>query len=234
MPESVFPGGSLHQKALNALFVTECVICGNFLDVHGVCRSCSDALEFAEEKAPLFEISADGVTVRCAACFAYDGDTVTRMLFALKEKGSGALINYAALRLKGAVSLLSPGGKTVFVNVPRSTAGRMKYGFDQSELLARKAARMCGVKYVKLIKRKGFSKQQKKLDAQQRRNNVAGKLRVRKIYSKVPPDSIVIFDDVITTGSSIKECARLLHKKYPGASLYAAVLATRKPTDKTY
>jgi predicted amidophosphoribosyltransferase len=86
---------------------------------------------------------------------------------------------------------------------------------------------MCGVKYSKLIKRKGFSKEQKRLSAEQRQKNIAGKFRVRKPCSKTMPDSIVIFDDVMTTGSSIKECARLLHSKYPGVCLYAVVLTTR-------
>ncbi len=227
MPESIFPGSPLHEKALNALFVTECSICGNPIDSHGICETCNAALEFAEAETPVFEISADGVAVRCATCFAYNEDTVTNLLFALKNNGSCTIVNYASMRLKGAVSLLSPAGKTVFVNVPRSTSGKMKYGFDQSEMLAKRTARMCGVKYSNLIKRKGFSKEQKRLSAEQRQNNIAGKFRVRKTCSKTTPDSIVIFDDVMTTGSSIKECARLLHSKYPGVCLYAVVLTTR-------
>jgi ComF family protein len=227
MPESIFPGNPLHEKVLSALLVTECGICGNPIDSFGICESCNAALEFAEAETPVFEISADGVTVRCATCFVYDDDAVTNLLFALKEKGAGPVVDYASMRLKGALSLLSPAGKTVFVNVPRSTSGKMKYGFDQSELLAKRTARMCGVKYSKLIKRKGFSKEQKRLSAEQRQKNIAGKFRVRKPCSKTMPDSIVIFDDVMTTGSSIKECARLLHRKYPGVCLYAVVLTTR-------
>ncbi len=227
MRNAYFPGGKLHEKVLNALFITECGICGNPLDRHGVCDACSAALEFAEEKSPVFEISADGTDIHCASCFVYGEDTVTGLLFALKKNGTHALVNYAALRLKGAVSLLSPCGNTIFTNVPRSTSGKIKYGFDQSELLAKRTARMCGVRYARLIKAKGFSAQQKTLNAEQRQRNISGKFKTVKPLSRTNPDSIVIFDDVMTTGSSIRECVRLLHSKYPTSSLYAAVLATR-------
>lgn len=234
MSETFFPGGPLHEKFLNALFITECGICGNPLDSHGICDACSAALEFAEAKSPLFEISSEDINVRCATCFVYDENTVTNLLFALKKNGTHALVNYAALRMKGAVSLLSPSGKALFTSVPRSTSGKMKYGFDQAELIAKRAARMCGVRYTKLIKQNGFSKEQKKLNAKQRKRNIVGRFKVRKLLSATAPDSIIIFDDVITTGSSIKECARLLHSKYPSTSLYAAVLATRQLTKIIY
>ena len=234
MPDGIFPGGSLWEKVLNALLITQCGICSNPQDTHGICDTCSAALEFAESKQPIFELSADGVNIRCATCFIYDGDTVTKLLFSLKKNGSGPIVNFAAARLKGAVSLLSPLGNVIFTNVPRSTSGKMKYGFDQSELLAKRAARMYGAKYIKFIKRVGVSREQKSLNAEQRQINLRGKLRVGNRFSSIQPDSIVIFDDVMTTGSSIKECARLLHNKYPGASLYAVTLATRQPTDKFF
>ena len=132
------------------------------------------------------------------------------------------------MKMCHAVNKLIGDTPAVFTNVPRSMSGMIKYGFDQSENIARKAADMCDdALFYKLLYRKGFPKQQKKLTSLQRERNIKGKIRAKKTSAVSDFDIIVIFDDVVTTGSSVMECAKQLHSIFPDKQIYAVFLATQ-------
>ena len=60
----------------------------------------------------------------------------------------------------------------VITNVPRGRRAVIEYGFDQSEEICKAFSRVSGVKYSKLLLRKLGGKEQKKLNATQRRKNI--------------------------------------------------------------
>lgn len=96
---------------------------------------------------------------------------------------------------------------TVITNVPRSRKAIIKYGFDQSRLIAEELATLTGTRFLPLIVRRG-GKEQKKLNASSRAGNVAGKFLPSFEFAKQADGKlIIIFDDIVTTGSSMAECA---------------------------
>ena len=111
--------------------------------------------------------------------------------------------------------------------VPVSPLRKLTRGYDQSALLAKAVGVELGMKPVKLLKKirhnrpqSGISKEEK------RRANVMGAYRVTDPQFVVGK-RILLLDDVLTTGSTAGECARML--KTTGAKeVHCAVLAARK------
>ncbi len=95
--------------------------------------------------------------------------------------------------------------------VPLDTARQRERGYNQSLCLARPLAWKTGLPIVtSIIKRIKKTKSQVGLSLEDRKINVAGAFKAEQklVYGK----SILIIDDVVTTGSTINSCAEALMK----------------------
>ncbi len=93
---------------------------------------------------------------------------------------------------------------------PRTRKSRLDYGFDQSEGMAKRIAFYTGMKFEKVFTRQGFSqKAQKDLSGAMRRKNAENTYSLKK-NAEVRGKKYIIVDDVITTGSTMLQCEKLL------------------------
>ena len=104
---------------------------------------------------------------------------------------------------------------TVIVFLPRSPKNLAKYGFDQTELVAKELSRISGVELLPLLKRKRKNyKEQKRLDLKGRRDNVRFMFELDgECLSSLGERCIILLDDIVTSGSSMAEAIRLLRKR---------------------
>lgn len=111
---------------------------------------------------------------------------------------------------------------TIFISVPLDKK-RLKWrGFNQSDILTDEISKILGIPYLKgALKRVKETKSQMKLIRKQRVENVAGVFSVRRV---VAGKKIFLVDDVITTGSTLEECAKEL-KKSGAKEVWGVVLA---------
>jgi ComF family protein len=111
--------------------------------------------------------------------------------------------------------------------VPLSTRRLRSRGYDQARLLAEKTARILGADCTRLLKKTRNTRAQSATgSAEKRRANIAG------AYVVTEPDlvngkNILLFDDIITTGSTLSECARMLGMAGAGKVSAAAVARHR-------
>ena len=111
--------------------------------------------------------------------------------------------------------------------VPRSRRACAKYGVDQARLVCEALAGRSGIRCLPLVlRKKDGRKEQKKLTASGRRKNVARLFELNERYREVCHGrSVIIFDDIITSGASVGACASLL--KDAGADkIYALSIAS--------
>lgn len=80
---------------------------------------------------------------------------------------------------------------------------------DQAECLARLFAALRGLSFEPLLKRQGRPRPQKKLSAAKRRANVVGTFAPLRAMEG---ETVLLIDDIVTTGSSVSECARVLKR----------------------
>ncbi|MDQ3315444.1 MAG: ComF family protein [Verrucomicrobiota bacterium] len=111
----------------------------------------------------------------------------------------------------------------VVVPVPLHPARKRERGFNQAELLAELLSARAGLRMQELLERIRYTTTQTAFDRAERIENLRDAFRLRK-KRDVRGLRVLLIDDVLTTGSTLSECARVL--KAAGAiSVHAATAA---------
>lgn len=204
------------------LFPPKCVLCGQILERNetDLCHSCRlDAPVFAGKGKSVPFLSA------WTAAWRYEGH-VRRSL--LRYKFYNARANAEAYGRFLAMRILRDGleGFDILTWVPVGAKRRRERGYDQVELVARVLGRELNVEPVRLLKKVRSNHRQSSLTGQEaRKANVLGAYAVLP-SAAVSGKRILLLDDIMTTGSTISECARVLltagAKEVNGAVVAAA------------
>ena len=110
----------------------------------------------------------------------------------------------------------------IIVPVPLFWWKNLRRGYNQAALLSEIISQECDIKINDIMRRIKNTKSQTKLDEQARRKNVlnAFALKSNGIKDKI----VLLVDDVMTTGATINECARVL-KNAGAKEVYSCVAA---------
>lgn len=112
--------------------------------------------------------------------------------------------------------------------VPLRRLHQAKRGFNQSQLIADRLSKRMSVKIVSLLKKIRYTGVQHHKSARERSADVFGAYDVVDKYKyKLDGKTILLIDDVKTTGSTLSECAKML-KIYGAENVYAAAFAVTK------
>ena len=211
----------LIHRYLNLLYPPKCVFCDKLLQEgeEYFCRSCGEKIPMAEGE----ELCRKGAYFdRCVAPLYYDDMVRASFLDYKFHEKSWRSVTYAAF--------LEPYVRKEFPQLDVVTwvpLGRRSYkdrGFDQSELLAKELAKRLGLPCEKMLEKIRDTRQQSRLQMpEERKANVLGAYEVKKDAS-VSGRCILVVDDVITTGSTMDECCRVLSVA-GAAQIHCAALA---------
>ena len=207
------------------IFVNRCPVCKRKQTGFDVCRICRASL--AKAKNP----SADTVrgqtrTYSAYSLYPYDNPTVKKYLFALKRNPTRELVRFAARDIAENLIPFLPKNAYTLCYAPRGKKNIRIYGSDHMRLVAKQLAK--SVEYIdckKILSRRGFTKEQKKLDFENRRKNLKGKFSAQK---KDFANEILILDDVITSASTFLACADALLCSNPDVRVAGIFIASAK------
>ncbi len=176
-----------------------------------------------------------------ATCFAageYDG-LLRAMILAHKERAAYTLARpLGQLLAVAAGRTLEPVAPAVLVPVPSRASVVRSRGHDPMLRVARAAARClrrqgrsAGV--LNVLRQHAPVQDQSGLSASQRAANLAGSMRVRPAAREAlarigAPVSLIVCDDVLTTGATAREAQRALEEAGLGVRAVVTVAATRK------
>lgn len=147
-----------------------------------------------------------------------DKEAQNKLVYFLKHNKNKRAARFAATQLLRAAkeelaTLDVPSGEVVIVNMPRGRRALKSYGFDQSAEVSRELASMLGVTYADVISRRVGGKEQKKLNAAERRRNIKKLMRISPENANlIKGKYVLLFDDVVTTGASMAACVSLLRR----------------------
>lgn len=160
-------------------------------------------------------------------CFLYDG-VVRRILFKTKYGLRHQLLTHFLTKyrkdiLEGFYSLIAE-EKPILVPVPLHSSKVKRRGFNQAEILARWLAKETGIPLRNTVERIRNTPPQSALHTPKARmQNIIGAFRLRSVED-IKDKSIVIIDDIWTSGNTAKEITRLL-KQAGSSSVYLFTIA---------
>lgn len=113
----------------------------------------------------------------------------------------------------------------IFVPIPLSPKKFRKRGYNQSEILAKELSKKLGFQVLNCLERVKETKSQFSLNKEERRQNMAGAFGLRDEFKLTIKDkNMVLVDDVLTTGITMSEAAKIL-KKNGAKSVWALSFA---------
>lgn len=217
-------GSRLFRSVLDFALPPRCGGCGTIVDgIDSFCADCWGKLEFLQGGCrrcglPLKGTDAD----TCGACLAQPprldriraavayGDISRSIALRLKYGRKTALARTMARYMRPLVGDLP--GNCVLVPVPLHRRRLWSRGFNQSVIVARELSRRTGIPVAAdALRRTRSTPPLKGMGMRQRRRTVAGAFRARE-PAGVRGRTVILIDDVMTTGSTANACARVLKR----------------------
>lgn len=202
----------VHRFFLDIIAPPFCVGCKTFLEERDIlCCSC-----YADIK-PIVSgrlVVTDRCTVPVLCAGAYEG--VLMALVRAKNYGSPTAsrqVGQLIVKLSAVASIPCD----VVVPIPLHWTRRLWRGFNQSEVIAHEIAAQKGVAVVPLLVRTRRTPFQASLSAEARQKNVRDAFEVSGDGQKYRGKHVVVVDDVMTTGGTMKEAVRALRKMRPAS-----------------
>lgn len=194
---------------LDLLFPPKCVFCGRVLNKNdeSICSKCIESLPFAENHG-----RQDGESFDFCVSPLYYVDVVRRSILRYKFKGA---VNYVSVygRLLAECIRGCPDLKYDIISwVPLSSKRERSRGYDQAMLLAEATALELDDVAVETLKKPQDVQAQSELgDKTERSRNISGAY-IAVDSEIITGKRVLLIDDIVTTCSTLDECARVLLK----------------------
>ncbi len=194
------------DAVLRLLFPPKCTLCQKLLetDETDLCRTC-----WVEAPECPVQSTKRSFLDSWTAVWYYEDpvrSSILRYKFYGARRYAGCYGKVLAMKLLERY----PEGFDLLTWVPTGTLRRLRRGYDQVALLAREVGRELDMEPVALLKKIRNNRPQSGIAGEaERRANVLGAYRVTGAES-IKGKRILLLDDVITTGATAGECARVL------------------------
>jgi len=202
-----------------SLLPARCLLCNEpgMGDID-LCQACWEALPFNRQACSRCALPMSAPAAACAQCLkktpaffstlapmqyrASVSSLVPRFKFH-QDLAAGRLL--AEIFCRNSANFDIP---DVLIPVPLHTARLRQRGFDQAFELTKMMAKSKSIPMrTNLLYRQRHTRAQSDLDAMQRRKNCRGAFIASR---KTMPSHIALIDDVMTTGTTVNECAKVL------------------------
>lgn len=211
------------HRIISVLFPPKCILCRKILSENetDICHNCrTNAPEFNTAKKSIPFVA------EWTAVWYYKGN-VRKSLLRYKFYNARSYGQVYGRLL--AMKLLQRNMDfDVLTWVPISRRRKIRRGYDQVQLIARAVSKELGITAIPTLKKiRNAPPQSTIIDESAKRANILG------AYHTLDPDSIrgkkvLILDDIITTGSTVSECAKTLLVSGASEVSCAAVAVTIK------
>lgn len=210
---------SVLQNFLRILFPQKCPICGEIIEFHkSSCEKCkSSPLRISDN-------FCHGCGYDKERCICQDGNISFSHIAALYLYSGGVRHKIHQFKFYGDRQISKQFGDEMAFRVaecfyeadfdcvtfvPMSKSAEKDRGFNQSELLAKRISQKLFIPCEKLLIKTHETKKQHELGAQERKNNLKGAFALSQ-NTDIKGKTVLLCDDIKTTGSTLKECEKLL------------------------
>ena len=199
---------NLLETLLDLIYRKKCYFCGSSKYALKMCPDCYDKLEYTDFRV---NRAVNSVNIYCAGVYTKELQKLIRGIKYHKQKD---LAYYQAKFMYDYFCCLEElkGKEFELVPVPLHKNRIKKRKYNHMELVCREFSKISGFPCnFDLIRRVKDTKPQYKLNRRQRLENLSNAFEVDK--ERLPQKSILIMDDICTTGSTFEEMVKTLQKE---------------------
>ena len=209
---------NIKNEIINVLYPDDvkCVVCGREMhpNRYGICDKCAfDVNENYCKRCGRHKVGIGDYCGECSDMTLYFDEARSAVVYDETAKSIIWRLKYGSakyLARKMAEYLLDTLIATdwefdCFTFVPIHKKRQRKRGYNQAELLSKAMSEITTTPYVPLLQKIKETKNQAKLNRDERLTNLRGSFEADN-----SPAHVVLIDDVMTTGSTVNECARML------------------------
>lgn len=208
---------TVKEKLLALVFPSTCFCCGEVLEhAHFLCKDCRVSL-IGQRIKKAKVVSRNSVKYNIHSVYYYQ-DAAKQAIARLKYCNSTRPSKYMGEAIAAKVKRSRCCDFDVVTYVPMDRHDSLQRAYNPAEQIARYTAKHLKLPVKPLLKKVKRVEKQHKLTATERRENVRGAFRAN---ADVRGKRILLIDDVVTTGSTICECAgELLRQGAQRVALY--------------
>lgn len=202
---------------LDIIFPIECLGCGR--EGEWLCDECQN--EIGPESRSLCGENLDKIFT----FYSYDNEVLKKAIHGLKYKFVEDLARSLGKLLIGELEKIRDQikGEQILIPVPLHEKRFLERGFNQAELLTLEISKFFGWPVEnRVLARTKRTASQVSLTGDKRRENICGAFAVVN-FSKILNKKIILIDDVLTTGATMEECAKVLKRAGAGEVLGIAL-----------
>lgn len=194
---------------LDLIYPPRCPVCRRPVDSHGAwCPVCLAAvLAQRDLNLPGRRIA---FLAACRVLCDYAGG-VKKLIHALKFRDQTRAADALAWLLAAKLDTRRLHGIQAVVPVPLHPGRRSERGYNQTELIFRRWAEARGWPWTEALVRTRPTQPQWELSPAERRRNIRGAFAVAH-PDRIAGKTILLVDDIVTTGITMSECAKTLKK----------------------
>jgi len=214
----------LAARLLRAVLPLRCLLCGApGANQRDLCAGCARDFAINRPCCPRCALPLETAAPLCGECLASEppfaaawapfryGHPLDLLEARFKFRGDLAAGRVLADLTIERAGIDAPARPDLMLAVPLHESRLRQRGYNQAYELARPLARTLGVSLDRdLLVRTRATPAQTGLDAAARRRNLRGAFKV--VSERKLPEHIVLIDDVMTTGATLRECARTLRR----------------------
>lgn len=220
--------GGIKERAVSWLWPEVCPFCGR-VSSQGICTACRRRVKALQIQEP-----------RCMRCgkpvhyaeqeYCYDcmhmkhwydrgyglwlhKEPVSTSIYQFKYHNQRRYGVYYAVELARCYGrMIKSWAPDLMIPIPLHKKRRRKRGYNQAAVVCRELGRRLGISVdEKCLVRKLYTEPQKTLSRQQRRKNLKHAFTVKNYFRPVP--TVLLIDDIYTTGNTIDAAAAVLKEK---------------------
>ncbi len=212
---SMLSFSSILQPLHDFLFVTECLHCGERLnnDEQRVCNNCWNSLSKVSENDYTYKILIERfregkVIDDFVTLFYFEKGKLLQTLAHSLKYDEGTTFGFElGVRLGKKIA-----DKTIdcIIPVPLNKRKERERGYNQSVWIANGISSIITVPVLPdIVRRSRYTETQTHLNAEERKKNIADAFEINEA-DVIRGKNILLVDDIVTTGSTIQEIARVL------------------------
>ena len=213
-PPRAVPVGKAAKKGpaaalLDLLYPPKCAFCRHLTrDGRMICPACEKALPYTGKESRIQRLSP---LAFCLSPLYYTGD-VRRSLQRYKFHGAAAYCGVYGELMADCLCALGPEAAVDLIAwTPLSRRRLRRRGYDQAKLLAQEIAGRTGLPCRALLRKQRHNPAQSGIRSPEaRRSNVQGVYRVAEDAGQLRGISVLLVDDIVTTGATLSEAASVL------------------------